>query len=123
MKIGCMLYYFLNVRAYVLKTVLFLALSLSIYLFVRSLVLFFLLPYKRNRENKISRWHSLSIIFTREKKRKPRLNQNRMNSFSILFTLIVYLLGEIQGKILNEYVNANIVSRQKNSLFLFNFRQ
>jgi len=44
--------------------------SLFIYLFVCSLVrsfFFFLLPYKRNRENKISRWHSLSIIFKREK--------------------------------------------------------
>jgi len=41
-----------------------------------------------------------------------------MNFFSILFTLIVYLLREIQGKVLNEYVNANIVSRQKFSFCL-----
>ena len=87
MKIGCMLYYFLTVRAYVLKTGLFLALSLSIYLFVRSFVRSFFFSF---RIKEIERIKSVGGIvyqsFLKEKKKTS--TQSKQNE---LFLDIVHV--------------------------------
>ena len=87
MKIGCMLYYLLNVRAYVLKTGLFLALSLSIYLFVRSFVRSFFFSF---RIKEIERIKSVGgIVYQSFLKEKKKIStQSKQNE---LFLDIVHV--------------------------------